>query len=122
MELPVSGTFFKIKVFVRQIDLTPVDGSSQRHKHFGGNTAVVRPVPIPNTAVKRCRADGSSPIGSARVGRRQFFNKKPEKISSPAFLFYLLCSRYEKQILLAIPAFPFHLKSRCWSRGRGAIH
>ena len=58
-----------------------------RNKHFGGITAVVRPVPIPNTAVKHCRADGSSPIGSARVGRRQFFIKEPEKISSPAFCF-----------------------------------
>jgi hypothetical protein len=48
---------------------------------------VVRPVPIPNTAVKHCRADGSSPIGSARVGRRQFFNKKPKQVSVSAFLF-----------------------------------
>ena len=54
---------------------------------YGGLKAVVRPVPIPNTAVKRSVANGSSPIGSARVGRRQSFIKKPEKISSPAFLF-----------------------------------
>jgi hypothetical protein len=47
---------------------------------------VVRPDPIPNSAVKHSLADGSSPIGSARVGCRQSFNKKPENIS-PAFCF-----------------------------------
>ena len=49
---------------------------------LGGHKAVVRPDPIPNSAVKHSLADGSSPIGSARVGSRQFFNKKPEKIFS----------------------------------------
>ena len=34
---------------------------------------MVRPVPIPNTAVKHSLADGSGSIGSARVGCRQFF-------------------------------------------------
>ena len=34
---------------------------------------MVRPVPIPNTAVKRCMADGSGCIASARVGSRRFF-------------------------------------------------
>ena len=42
---------------------------------FGGHKAVVRPDPIPNSAVKHSLADGSSPIGSARVGCRQFFLK-----------------------------------------------
>ena len=42
---------------------------------FGGLKAVVRPVPIPNTAVKRSVADGSGFIDSARVGRRQSFKK-----------------------------------------------
>ena len=41
---------------------------------FGGITAVVRPVSIPNTAVKHCMANGSGCIASARVGSRQFFN------------------------------------------------
>ena len=41
---------------------------------------MVRPDPIPNSAVKHSLADGSSPIGSARVGSRQFFNKNPEMI------------------------------------------
>ena len=45
---------------------------------FGGHEAVARPVPIPNTAVKHSLADGSGSIGSARVGRRQFFLKGPE--------------------------------------------
>ena len=42
--------------------------------HFSGDhKAVARPVPIPNTAVKHSLADGSGPIGSARVGCRQIF-------------------------------------------------
>src|SRR5688572_29367591 len=40
---------------------------------FGGHKAVVRPVPIPNTAVKLSLADGSGCIASARVGCRQIF-------------------------------------------------
>ena len=36
---------------------------------------MVRPVPIPNTAVKRSLADGSGLIDSARVGSRQSFLK-----------------------------------------------
>jgi hypothetical protein len=43
--------------------------------HSGDNSAVAPPVPIPNTAVKRCSPDGSTAIGRARVGRRQ--NKTP---------------------------------------------
>jgi hypothetical protein len=39
---------------------------------------VVRPDPIPNSAVKHSIADGSSPIGSARVGSRQSFIKTPK--------------------------------------------
>jgi hypothetical protein len=50
---------------------------------FGGHKAVVRPDPIPNSAVKRSLADGSSSIGSARVGCRQSFKKAGE--FSPAF-------------------------------------
>ena len=45
---------------------------------FGGPKAAVRPVPIPNTAVKRSLADGSGFIDSARVGRRQSFAKAGE--------------------------------------------
>ena len=41
----------------------------------GDNSAVAPPVPIPNTAVKRCSPDGSAAIGRARVGHRQ--NKNP---------------------------------------------
>jgi hypothetical protein len=37
----------------------------------GDYSAVAPPVPIPNTAVKRCSPDGSTAIGCARVGRRQ---------------------------------------------------
>jgi hypothetical protein len=47
---------------------------------------VVRPVPIPNTAVKHSLANGSGCIASARVGCRQSFNKNPGE-NSPGFLF-----------------------------------
>ena len=40
---------------------------------FGGLEAVVRPDPIPNSAVKRSVADGSGFKDSARVGSRQIF-------------------------------------------------
>ena len=40
---------------------------------FGGHKAVVRPDPIPNSAVKRRIADGSGCLASVRVGRRQIF-------------------------------------------------
>ena len=52
---------------------------------FGGHKAVVRPVPIPNTAVKHSLADGSGFIDSARVGCRQFILKAETSVS--AFLF-----------------------------------
>ena len=50
---------------------------------FGGYEAVVRPVPIPNTAVKRSLADGSGFIDSARVGCRQILPQAG--LQSPAF-------------------------------------
>lgn len=40
---------------------------------FGDQSAVAPPVPIPNTEVKRCSADGSASIGCARVGHRQSY-------------------------------------------------
>ncbi len=53
--------------------------------HSGDNSAVAPPVPIPNTAVKRCSPDGSTAIGRARVGRRQ--NKTPLSSSQRGFAF-----------------------------------
>ena len=44
-------------------------------RFFGGYKAVVRPDPIPNSAVKRSIADGSACIACARVGCRQIFFK-----------------------------------------------
>ena|ERR1043165_8480535 len=51
-------------------------------KLFGDHKAVVRPDPIPNSAVKRSIADGSGSIGSARVGCRQFFQTKRRSVPS----------------------------------------
>ena len=54
--------------------LRPRAGTRHSSPTFlGGHKAVVRPVPIPNTAVKHSLADGSGFIDSARVGCRQFF-------------------------------------------------
>jgi hypothetical protein len=53
--------------------------------HSGDNSAVAPPVPIPNTAVKRCSPDGSTAIGRARVGRRQ--NKTPLGLPQRGFCF-----------------------------------
>ena len=48
---------------------------------FGGYKAVVRPDPIPNSAVKRSVADGSACIACARVGSRQIFLCLPAVVS-----------------------------------------
>src|SRR5206468_7789581 len=56
---------------------------------FGGYKAVVRPVPIPNTAVKRSVADGSACIACARVGSRHFFHARAGLLSGP-LLFWVL--------------------------------
>jgi hypothetical protein len=51
----------------------------------GDHSAVAPPVPIPNTAVKRCSPDGSAAIGRARVGRRQ--NPAPKAFGAGLFLY-----------------------------------
>ena len=56
---------------------------------FGDHKAVVRPVPIPNTAVKRSLADGSGCIASARVGCRQILIKWAEGNAFSPFFFGL---------------------------------
>ena len=48
---------------------------------------MARPVPIPNTAVKRPIADGSGCIASARVGRRQIKIKAETVKAASAFCF-----------------------------------
>jgi hypothetical protein len=53
---------------------------------------VVRPDPIPNSAVKHSLADGSGSIGSARVGCRQIFPKTPFRIPNAERRFAFLCS------------------------------
>ena len=47
-------------------------------RFYGGHKAVVRPDPIPNSAVKHSVADGSGFIDSARVGSRHSLLKKPK--------------------------------------------
>jgi hypothetical protein len=62
--------------------------------NLGGHKAVARPVPIPNTAVKHCLANGSGCIASARVGCRQFFqiNQAGEFFLRP-FLFLTIIQK-----------------------------
>jgi hypothetical protein len=54
--------------------------------HSGDSSAVAPPVPIPNTAVKRCSPDGSTAIGRARVGRRQNKTPAPGKLGAGVLL------------------------------------
>ena len=55
---------------------------------YGGHEAVVRPDPIPNSAVKHCIADGSACIACARVGCRRFIfrGELASSVSSPFLL------------------------------------
>ena len=50
---------------------------------------MVRPDPIPNSAVKHSLADGSGFIDSARVGCRQFFLKSRSAHAFRLFVFKL---------------------------------
>jgi prevent-host-death family protein len=50
---------------------------------------VVRPDPIPNSAVKHSLADGSGCIASARVGCRQFFIQKPKCFTAFRLFYHL---------------------------------
>ena len=63
-----------------------VRGRVSSFKFYGGLKAVVRPDPIPNSAVKRSVADGSGFIDSARVGSRHSLHGKAETYVS-AFSF-----------------------------------
>ena len=75
----------------------------RENKVFPGDIkAVVRPDPIPNSAVKRCVADGSACIACARVGRCRGFSLRSDEVSvtpslllfSPLTPLYLLLSFY----------------------------
>ena len=75
----------------------------RENKVFPGDIkAVVRPDPIPNSAVKRCVADGSACIACARVGRCRGFSLRSDEVSvtpslllfSPLIPLYLLLSFY----------------------------
>src|SRR6202007_1143795 len=51
----------------------------QLRQPAGDRSAVVPPVPIPNTEVKRCSPDGSASIGCARVGHCQSYEPQVPK-------------------------------------------
>ena len=46
----------------------------------GSNGAGETPVPIPNTAVKPCSADGTAPSRGGRVGRRREYIKNVDEL------------------------------------------
>ena len=54
----------------------------------GDHSAVVPPVPIPNTEVKRCSPNDSASIGCVKVGRRQSY--EPAESKDPAGSLFLL--------------------------------
>src|SRR5271155_4845191 len=76
-----------------------------RAKQFGGHKAVVRPVPIPNTAVKHSLANGSGCIASARVGCRQSFKKAGEKFLR-LFIFKWPCVYFKIQTQPSVKLVP----------------
>ena len=58
----------------------PFERKRQRKLHASGDhSAVVPPVPIPNTEVKRCSPNDSASLGGAKVGRRQSYRPAPHK-------------------------------------------
>ena len=65
----------------------------------GDHSTVDPPVPIPNTEVKRCSADGSAAIGRVRVGRCQVFisplrdRKNPSRSRDGFFIALVLAER-----------------------------
>ena len=61
---------------------------------------MVRPDPIPNSAVKRSVADGSGLKDSARVGSRHSFKKAETSVS--AFSFYSSCLRFVWRIIVCL--------------------
>jgi hypothetical protein len=76
---------------------------------LGGHKAVVRPDPIPNSAVKRSVADGSACIACARVGSRQIFlfaghdklaNSRKLPAGWPAALLEIRNAQHEGNILM----------------------
>src|SRR5687767_1776606 len=59
---------------------------SLREQPSGDINAVVPPVPIPNTEVKRRSPDDSASIGRAKVGRCQYFAPLPSRSGATSFL------------------------------------
>ncbi len=86
--------------------------------HSGDCSAVAPPVPIPNTAVKRCSPDGSTAIGRARVGRRQ--NKNSAELISAGFLFSSTLSYFEGRHFIS--SFFFESFQVAIQRGRRPFH
>src|SRR2546430_2265345 len=86
MPLPGNSLFNNFAVCHFRMSSFCVLNSAVCHFLFGGHKAVVRPDPIPNSAVKHSLADGSGCIASARVGCRQFFPKAEMLHRVSAFL------------------------------------
>lgn len=59
----------------------------------GDQSAVAPPVPISNTEVKRCSANGSASIGCARVGHRQSYAPGFGNKTWGFFCFDFLCDQ-----------------------------
>src|SRR5437899_8639247 len=59
----------------------------------GGYIGGVLPVPIPNTAVKPSRADGTARPACGRVGRCRNFSKTPRRSSEPRGVPFLPTNR-----------------------------
>jgi hypothetical protein len=83
---------------------------------IGGHKAVVRPDPIPNSAVKRSLANGSGCIASARVGRRQFFPCSKRRFKPEA----AFCFCFQRHILFnSKTPFAQSIRRFCFWRSAG---
>ena len=60
-------------------------GGRESHQPSGDHRVAEPPGPIPNPDVKRCSADGSWMLDSARVGRRQLFARLLRKKEPGSF-------------------------------------
>ena len=66
----------QVIVWLTKLETIPSDGQLTSKNMSGDNSIVVPPDPIPNSEVKRNRADGSVGSPHVRVGHRQTPNKQ----------------------------------------------
>jgi hypothetical protein len=101
-QLPIANMDWK--EFVKNVDWSwNIQGLISDHGFLGGHKAVVRPDPIPNSAVKHSLADGSGFMDSARLGCRQF-SLKSRSAHRSGFCFLNLAAKIFSARAILMPA------------------